>query len=255
MYARTKGVRPVRSRGPSGCDYQRRVRSCVRAAIAALLAAGCDRGPAPAPAPPIGGPDGLVRYLDGELDRIARAPDRAGAARALVASWKLPADVWPALVTAPYRPHHAAYATAFDRAAPALADAIAGAAGAAVEARWQYADDARLDGAQIRSRIALPDGRPGVIATTTGGGALPAVFAFDGRAWRSLAGVDELTIAAIAAADPACAATYAAARSGACLALSAPVAVAALDGDGARLGRACARMAANGCASLPSGGR
>lgn len=182
----------------------------------------------------------------------ADADGRADAARAVLANWRVPADAWPHLVTAPFRDHHAAYAAAFAAATDGVADELIAWARAAapIEVRWQYADDPTLAPDQARLRVALPVGRPGAIAVVAGRPLTP-VFAHDGRRWRALIGLDRIVVDRLAALAPGCALPYRAAAREPCLAMSAPTITAALAGDRAALDRACARLRVNGCGVTP----
>ncbi|MEZ4399545.1 MAG: hypothetical protein R3B06_05985 [Kofleriaceae bacterium] len=203
--------------------------------VGALALAVACRTAEPAPPPGQPGPAGLATFLD-EVAR--RSP--AGAA-AVVAGLRVDDPGWARLVTPPYRAAFAAYQAGYPAATAGLAAALT--AGGPVTVRTQYADDPRLAPALRRARVALPVGRPGLIATV-GGRDLPVVFVFD-RGWRALAGIDELTQAAIAAADPACARAYAQVGApGPCMDAAAPVALAAVAGDLAGEVIACRRLRA-----------
>lgn len=195
---------------------------------------------------------GLAATLARVRASIAGADDRAAAARAAIADWRVPAAAWPHLVTAPFRDHHAAYAAAFAAATDGVADELIGWARAAdpIEVRWQYADDPALAPDQARLRVALPVGRPGAIAVVAGRPLTP-VFAHDGRRWRALIGLDRIVVDRLAALAPGCALPYQAAAREPCLAMSAPTITAALAGDRAALDRACARLRVNGCGATP----
>ena len=191
--------------------------------IAALAAAACQRAPAPPPRP---GPDGLIAAL-----ATARAVD----------AMAVPGAAWPRLTSAPYRGAHAAYAAGYATAIAPVRAALA--AGRARVARPHYADDPALAAALRRERLALPVAAPAWVVAVDGRD-LPAVFVWDGAAWRCLAGVDALTRGAIAGFDPACADAYARAAAGRCLDASAPAAVAALAGDAPAVAIACRRLRA-----------
>ncbi len=193
---------------------------------------------------------GLRAALARDVAAIAGASQPDAAARAVLAGWQVPAEAWPALVTPPFRPHHAAYAAAFVAAAPAATGELralaAGAATSAVEVRWQYADDPALTPAQARLRVALPVGRPGAIVTLAGRPLAP-VFVHDGRRWRALLGLEQVIALRLAARAPACVAPYVAAAREPCLAMSAPVIHAVLADDDRELERACTRLQLHGC--------
>ena len=197
------------------------------ACLAALVAfAACER--AAAPPQPQPGPDGLTALV---------ARKDAAALRAT----EIDAAAWPRLVSAPYRDHHATYARRF---AVAMAPVIAAVeAGGAIAVRRHYADDVALASTLVREKLAVPVGSTTWIVSVDGRD-LPAVFAWDGAAWRALVGLDALTRDAIGADDHDCAVAYNAARVGRCLDASAPVAVAALTGDAAARTIACRRLIA-----------
>jgi hypothetical protein len=193
--------------------------------------------------------DGLRASLVRDLDRIARGPDPTTVAASVVAAWQVPARRWPTLVTAGFRPHHAAYAAAFAAEAPSVAAALVAARATpsrAIEVRWQYADDPRLTGEQARLRIALPVGRPGAIVVLDGQPLAP-VFAHDGQRWRALLALERVIVDRLAADAPDCVAPYQAAHDGPCLAMSAPILEAALAGARGELARACLRLRLNPC--------
>ncbi len=226
------------------------MKTLARVAGLALALLGCGRHDRAAVDDPAAGrepPDlaGLGAALDRDLATLAGADDRRAAATALIDSWRVPAAVWPTLVTERFRPNYPAYADAFAAARPALAEALASIHGP-VDVRWQYADDPLLAPDQARLRIALPVGRPGAIVTVAGRPLSPD-FVHDGRRWRALTGLDQVIVRRLAARMPACVAPYQAAARPPCLAMSAPVIDAALADDAAELERACTRLRVNGC--------
>lgn len=199
----------------------------TRWAALALALIACDRAAAPPP-PPGPGPDGLTAL-------IARKD------AAMLRATAIDAATWPRLVAAPYRAHHATYARRFEVAMAPVIAAVEH--GGAIAVRRHYADDAALAPTLVRERLAVPVGMTTWIVSLDGRD-LPAVFAWDGAAWRALVGIDALTRDAIGADDHDCAVAYGAARAGRCLDASAPVAVAALTGDAAERAIACRRLIA-----------
>lgn len=215
------------------------------ATLALVLAAGCrDERPAKAlPRDPGPTPDDLATVIRRDLEAIGHAGDPRATAAAIVDEWELREPAWSRLVTAAFRPHHAAYEAAFEAAREQAIDELIARRPPPPEvaARVHYADDPALAPDQARLRVALPVGRPGAIVTV-GGHPLAPIFVHDGRRWRALLGLDRVVTDRIAAGDEACVAPYRAAQREPCLAMSAPIITAALTGDASGLERACARL-------------
>lgn len=210
---RTWGPRPKRA-------------DLARSAVCVLALVACDRAAPPPRQQP--GPEGLTAL-------VARRD--AAALRAT----EIDAADWPRLVAASYRDHRAAYARAF---AVSMAPVVAAVErGGAIAVRRHYADDPTLAPTLVREKLAVPVGTTTWIVSLDGRD-LPAVFVWDGAAWRALVGLDALTRDVIGADDHDCAVAYGAARAGRCLDASAPVAVAALTGDAEARAAACRRLIA-----------
>ncbi len=204
----------------------RPIASAPAAALALLI--GCrDRSP---PAPPAGqaaGPAGLVAFLD---VRPRSGPPFAGC---------LPTpDRFDRLVTPAYRGVRAGELGGFE----------AGWRGdGPVTARVLYADDPAVPASLRRSRPSLPVGRPPLVAFI-GDQALPALFVFDHGRWVCLVDLDGHVVSRLPTA--ACRAAYQHSGAGRCLDLTAPIATAALAGDGDALSRRCELLVRHGCGSV-----
>lgn len=201
----------------------------ARLITGALALAACE---SPAPPPQVSqvepdGPEGLVAVL-GRSSPFDCLPDRA---------------TWNALVTPAYR----------DRAADPLgleSFRLLRVDGkrAAITAKRLYADDPTVPASLRRVRPAVSVGAKPMVAFV-GDTALPAIFLYHHNRWRCLVDLDGLVVGSLE--DDACRAAYLASSSGRCLDLSAPVATAALGTDTDEEQRACARLVAQGCGSVP----
>lgn len=118
-----------------------------------------------------------------------------------------------------------------------------------ITARPLYADDLTVPASLRRVRPAVPVGARPMVAFV-GDTALPAIFIYHRPRWRCLVDLDGLVIGSLE--DDACRAAYIASSSGRCLDLSAPVASAAIRTDTDGEARACARLVAQGCGSVPA---
>ncbi len=214
------------------------------AALACVLASGCDRRD---PDPPVTHddelgaglahpPEELAAYLRGVVGADLATRQRE------VASWKLGEAAWDRTVVPAYRDAYDAYAAAFDAAAPALIAQLA--ARGDVRARRHFADDPVATRAQVRLRWAVPVLYPSAVATIAGA-PIDTAFVADGDHWRALLGLPEVVLARARAIDPACADHLAAAGPpGPCTDVGWLVADTAMRADREAFTRACALAAA-----------
>jgi hypothetical protein len=212
-----------------------------RGGLAALALAGAAAACShTAPRAAAGTPDELAATLHTLAG--ADEPTRQHAAIA----WQLDEPTWNRTVIPAFRGLYADYVAGY---ATAIAPVVAAlATHGTISARQHYAGDTRLLRPQLRTRWALPPLFPSVVAELDGG-AIPAVFVFDGASWRALVGLDEAMLAHVRAADPKCADSLGrAGPPGSCTDVGYAVAAAALRPQHDGFAQACA-LAATLCAN------
>lgn len=157
-----------------------------------LLAVACHQAPKPVLR---GTPDELAAYLQ----TLAGADEQLR--KSEIATWIVDETTWSRDVVDPYRALYGEYVAAFDAQVPPFVAQLA--ARGTITARRHFAGDKRLTLAEARLRWAVPVQFPSVVAELDGQ-PIDAVFLFDGGRWRALIGLDRLTLAHVAALDPAC---------------------------------------------------
>lgn len=200
-------------------------------AVAALALAACERRAADPPPPAYAEPDtdvGLASVL-GLTMAFECVP---------------PSSVWNELVTPAWR-NRAADPLGLESFRLLRADGKR----LPITVKQLYADDPTVPASLRRVRPAVPVGVK-VMVAFVGDTALPALFVHHGQRWRCLVDLDGLVIGSLE--DDACRAAYLASTHGRCLDLSAPVASAAIGTDTDEERRACARLVAQGCGSVPA---